>query len=264
MGRSVPRCKLAPYAKKRGDFGVIDDISGFRELRTNCAIDGYGFLAKDGDPRNPQEIPPDFTEEIATWPDPRPVGELAFLPSTIIYFIIQYTITVSSSSNLVNVTPIGVDGIFPLNSDWQLICTIDETKDWLMFCAATDSVDYDIEYVAVPTGDTPTELDGQPVFASEQFKNGIPYGDIYAKSATNETLIAYWGAYQGGGSIFDASATISFNAPIALYEWFVDDVLAATGVVAVLTLPSGTYTIKIKVTDTEGHTDSKTFTFIQP
>jgi hypothetical protein len=56
MARSVPKCKRAAYVYDR-DFIVVDDISGVLKMRSECAIDGYGFLSSQGDIRNPQEIP---------------------------------------------------------------------------------------------------------------------------------------------------------------------------------------------------------------
>ena len=70
MARSVPKCKRAAYVYDR-DFIVVDDISGVLKMRSECAIDGYGFLSSQGDIRNPQETPPIIREQMAAWPDPR-------------------------------------------------------------------------------------------------------------------------------------------------------------------------------------------------
>ena len=80
MARSVPKCKRAAYVYDR-DFIVVDDISGVLKMRSECAIDGYGFLSSQGDMRNPQEIPPIINEQMAAWPDPRPIGQPIFTPS---------------------------------------------------------------------------------------------------------------------------------------------------------------------------------------
>lgn len=80
MARSVPKCKRAAYVYDR-DFIVVDDISGVLKMRSECAIDGYGFLSSQGDIRNPQEIPPIINEQMAAWPDPRPIGQPVFTPS---------------------------------------------------------------------------------------------------------------------------------------------------------------------------------------
>ena len=77
MARSVPKCKRAAYVYDR-DFIVVDDISGVLKMRSECAIDGYGFLSSQGDIRNPQEIPPIINEQMAAWPDPRPIGQPVF------------------------------------------------------------------------------------------------------------------------------------------------------------------------------------------
>ena len=114
MGRSVPKCKRAPYVKTR-DFIVVDDISGVWKLRSQCAIDGYGFLSSDGDPRHPQETPPDIREQMAAWPDPRPISPPTFQPdSGVVYFIGQYDVVtydsgVSATFNGAN--SIGLNGI---------------------------------------------------------------------------------------------------------------------------------------------------------
>jgi len=80
MARSVPKCKRAAYVYDR-DFIVVDDISGVLKMRSECAIDGYGFLSSQGDIRNPQETPPIIREQMAAWPDPRPIGQPVFTPS---------------------------------------------------------------------------------------------------------------------------------------------------------------------------------------
>lgn len=60
---------------------MVDDISGVLKMRSECAIDGYGFLSSQGDIRNPQETPPIIREQMAAWPDPRPIGQPIFTPS---------------------------------------------------------------------------------------------------------------------------------------------------------------------------------------
>jgi len=93
MARSVPKCKRAAYVYDR-DFIVVDDISGVLKMRSECAIDGYGFLSSQGDIRNPQEIPPIINEQMAAWPDPRPIGQPVFTPSPDYqYFFFNYVVT---------------------------------------------------------------------------------------------------------------------------------------------------------------------------
>ena len=87
MARSVPKCKRAAYVYDR-DFLVVDDISGVIKMRSECAIDGYGFLSSQGDIRNPQETPPIIREQMAAWPDPRPIGQPVFTPSPDYQYII--------------------------------------------------------------------------------------------------------------------------------------------------------------------------------
>lgn len=122
MGRSVPKCKRAPYVKTC-DFIVVDDISGVWKLRSQCAIDGYGFLSSDGDQRHPQETPPDIREQMAAWPDPRPISPPTFQSdSGVVYFIGQYEVVtydsgVSATFNGAN--SIGLNGII-VSIDWYL------------------------------------------------------------------------------------------------------------------------------------------------
>ena len=93
MARSVPKCKRAAYVYDR-DFIVVDDISGVLKMRSECAIDGYGFLSSQGDIRNPQEIPPIINEQMAAWPDPRPIGLPVFTPSPDYqYFLFNYFVS---------------------------------------------------------------------------------------------------------------------------------------------------------------------------
>ena len=109
MARSVPKCKRAAYVYDR-DFIVVDDISGVLKMRSECAIDGYGFLSSQGDMRNPQEIPPIINEQMAAWPDPRPIGQPIFTPEPDYqYFIFNYTIfdVVNGSSSFDATTSIG-------------------------------------------------------------------------------------------------------------------------------------------------------------
>lgn len=92
MSRGVPKSKRAAYVYDR-DFIVVDDISGVWKMRSQCAIDGYGFLSANGDPRHPQETPPDIREDMAAWPDPRPVSPAVYVPEPgYVYFVVQYEI----------------------------------------------------------------------------------------------------------------------------------------------------------------------------
>lgn len=86
------KCKRAHLVYER-DFIVVDDISGVWKMRSECKIDGYGFLSANGDPKHPQETPPIITENMAAWPDPRPRGIPQFTPEpNYVYFIFQYNI----------------------------------------------------------------------------------------------------------------------------------------------------------------------------
>jgi len=121
MARSVPKCKRAAYVYDR-DFIVVDDISGVLKMRSECAIDGYGFLSSQGDIRNPQEIPPIIREQMAAWPDPRPIGLPVFTPSPDYqYFLFNYfVLSVQSGSTTFDATAsVGLNA--PIASmDWYV------------------------------------------------------------------------------------------------------------------------------------------------
>jgi hypothetical protein len=85
------------WAVDRWDFIVIDDITGIRKLRSECAIDGYGFLSAHGDPRHPQETPPIIREQMAAWPDPRPITANQYIPGSVIYFFPAYAVTATAA-----------------------------------------------------------------------------------------------------------------------------------------------------------------------
>lgn len=164
MARSVPKCKRAAYVYDR-DFIVVDDISGVLKMRSECAIDGYGFLSSQGDIRNPQETPPIIREQMAAWPDPRPIGQPVFTPSPDYqYFIFNYTIF-----DVVN-----------------------------------------------------------------------------------------------GSSSFDATTSISFDAPISSIVWSVDGVYSATGLVVALLMDDGVHDIQAALTDANGNTSTFSFEYTQP
>jgi len=164
MARSVPKCKRAAYVYDR-DFIVVDDISGVLKMRSECAIDGYGFLSSQGDIRNPQETPPIIREQMAAWPDPRPIGQPIFTPEPDYqYFIFNYTI-------------------------------------------------FDV-----------------------------------ANPSTS----------------FDATTSISFDAPISSIVWSVDGVYSATGLVVVLLMDDGLHDIQAVLTDTNGNTATFIFEYTHP
>jgi len=121
MARSVPKCKRAAYVYDR-DFIVVDDISGVLKMRSECAIDGYGFLSSQGDMRNPQEIPPIINEQMAAWPDPRPMGQPVFTPSPDYqYFLFDYVVT-NIDGSIITFDALGSIGFnAPIVSyDWYL------------------------------------------------------------------------------------------------------------------------------------------------
>lgn len=75
------------------DFIVVDDITGIWKLRSECKIDGYGFLSAHGDPRHPQETPPVIREDMAAWPDPRPITTPQYTSDAgFVYFFPSYAV----------------------------------------------------------------------------------------------------------------------------------------------------------------------------
>ena len=79
-----------------------------------------------------------------------------------------------------------------LTASWaKVITTTTETKA-LRMSAACNATTFDIEYTVVTTGDAPpTDTRGQALLAGDDFLAGIPVGDIYARSATLQTLIIW-------------------------------------------------------------------------
>jgi len=116
------KCKRAHLVYDR-DFIVVDDISGVWKMRSECKIDGYGFLSANGDPKHPQETPPIIIENMAAWPDPRPRGIPQFTPEpNYVYFIGNYeVISVDAGvGTLFNgANSIGLNGIIVLIA-WYL------------------------------------------------------------------------------------------------------------------------------------------------
>ena len=83
-------------------------------------------------------------------------------------------------------------GTTPLTASWALVkTTTTATKALRMSCACNATI-FDIEYTVVTAGaSAPTDARGQALLAGEDFLAGIPVGDIYARSASFQTLIIW-------------------------------------------------------------------------
>lgn len=83
-------------------------------------------------------------------------------------------------------------GTTPLTASWVLVKTTTTATKSLRMSAACDATAYDIEYTVVTAGaGTPTDTQGQALLAGDDFLAGIPVGDIYARSASLQTLIIW-------------------------------------------------------------------------
>lgn len=83
-------------------------------------------------------------------------------------------------------------GTTPLTASWVLVKTTTTATKSLRMSAACNATTYDIEYTVVTAGAAaPTDTRGQALLAGDDFLAGIPVGDIYARSATLQTLIIW-------------------------------------------------------------------------
>jgi hypothetical protein len=83
-------------------------------------------------------------------------------------------------------------GTTALTATWALVKTTTTATKALRMSAACNATTYDIEYTVVTAGDAaPTDTRGQALLAGDDFLAGIPVGDIYARSATLQTLIIW-------------------------------------------------------------------------
>lgn len=83
-------------------------------------------------------------------------------------------------------------GTTPLTASWALVKTTTTATKALRMSAACNTTTYDIEYTVVTAGaSAPTDTRGQALLAGDDFLAGIPVGDIYARSASLQTLIIW-------------------------------------------------------------------------
>ena len=79
-----------------------------------------------------------------------------------------------------------------LTASWAKVITTTTATKALRMSAACNATTYDIEYTVVTAdASAPTDTRGQALLAGEDFLAGIPVGDIYARSATLQTLIIW-------------------------------------------------------------------------
>lgn len=79
-----------------------------------------------------------------------------------------------------------------LTTSWTKVVTTTTETQSLRMSAACNASAYDIEYTVVTAGaSAPTDTRGQALLAGDDFLAGIPVGDIYARSATLQTLIIW-------------------------------------------------------------------------
>jgi len=79
-----------------------------------------------------------------------------------------------------------------LTASWAKVITTTTATKALRMSAACNAATYDIEYTVVTAGAAaPTDTRGQALLAGDDFLAGIPVGDIYARSATLQTLIIW-------------------------------------------------------------------------
>lgn len=83
-------------------------------------------------------------------------------------------------------------GTTALTASWAKVITTTTATKALRMSAACNTTTYDIEYTVVTaSASAPTDTRGQALLAGDDFLAGIPVGDIYARSATAQTLIIW-------------------------------------------------------------------------
>lgn len=83
-------------------------------------------------------------------------------------------------------------GATALTASWVKVVTTTATTKSLRMSATCNANAYDIEYTVVAAGaDAPTDTRGQALLAGDDFLAGIPVGDIYARSASLQTLVVW-------------------------------------------------------------------------
>ena len=78
-----------------------------------------------------------------------------------------------------------------LTATYQKVATTSAATKSLRMSCASNATAYDIEYQVVVAGGAAPTANGMSLLAGEDFAVGIPIGDIYARSATNQRLIVW-------------------------------------------------------------------------
>jgi hypothetical protein len=79
-----------------------------------------------------------------------------------------------------------------LTASWAKVITTTTATKALRMSAACNATVFDIEYTVVTAdASAPTDTRGQALLAGDDFLAGIPVGDIYARSASLQTLIIW-------------------------------------------------------------------------
>ena len=78
-----------------------------------------------------------------------------------------------------------------LTSSYQKVATTTAATKMLRMSAACNATAYDIEFQVVAAGAAAPSTAGQALLAGDDFPQGFPIGDIYARSATAQKLIVW-------------------------------------------------------------------------
>jgi hypothetical protein len=79
---------------------------------------------------------------------------------------------------------------FTLTSGWQKVATNTAATKALILGAGGNASAYDIEWTVTAAGaGTPSDTKGNGIGLAENFAAGIPIGDIYARSASGQSLV---------------------------------------------------------------------------
>ena len=78
-----------------------------------------------------------------------------------------------------------------LTASYQKVATTTAATKMLRMSAACNATAYDIEFQVVAAGAAAPSTAGQALLAGDDFPQGFPIGDIYARSATAQKLIVW-------------------------------------------------------------------------
>ena len=82
-----------------------------------------------------------------------------------------------------------------LTPTWQKIVNTTAATRGLRLAPLGDATAFDIEWCVYPAGSSaPADTRGEPIGFGEDFRAGMPIGDIWCRSATSQFLLAKTGA----------------------------------------------------------------------